>query len=289
MREKILIFGGSGLVGSRFIELLGDQFEIIAPSHQEVDLTDRDGLLKNIDRSSPTQILVASAYTNVDKAEEESELANLLNSKVPKMIAIRAKELGIPVYYLSTDYVFDGNSEIPYKEEDKPNLLGTYAKSKRDGEWNVLSESESNGVIRLIMPFRSHFDKKLDIARLVVQKLKNGETLQGIIDQNINPVFVDDLILALGAILRKKSSGIYHVGAASFTTPFEFMKKIAQTFDLDESLIGQTTFEEFSRTRTAPRPQHSGLDVSKFRSEFGEGILHTIDESLVLFKRQLNS
>lgn len=288
--SKVLIYGGSGLVGSRVLELLNNDFEFIAPTHQDLDLTNFKEIEQNIHKVKPSLILYAAGFTNVDLAEEKKEECYLLNSKVVKVIAEFANSLNTPFYYLSTDYVFNGEKEdSPYSEEDEPDPLSTYGKSKREGEIATLSISSKNCVIRLIMPFRARYDKKLDIVRLTLENLKKGKKMFGIIDQNINPIFVDDLVYAIGLILKKKAFGIYHIGATTYTTPEKFLKKIAQIFKLNENLIEGVSFKEFSKTKIAKRPKNSWLEIKKFRKEFGEEILHSVDDGLNLFKKQLQS
>lgn len=286
--QKILLYGGTGLVGSRILELLFNQFNFIAPTHQEVDLTNNAAISKNIKEVNPDQIIYAAGYTNVDKAEQEKKLCFLLNSEAVKTITETSLSLNTPFHYLSTDYVFNGKKEdAPYNEEDEPNPLSIYAKSKREGEIVTLKVSSKNSVLRLIMPYSASYERKLDLARTVLNRLRKGHQLFGVTDQKVNPIFVDDLVLAIKVLLKRGISGIYHLGASSFTTPFKFASKVAQEFDLDKNLITQITFAQFSKTRPAQRPQHSWLDTSKFEREFGEGILHTVENGLELFKQQL--
>lgn len=283
---KILVFGGSGLVGSRFVSLFSKQFEIIAPSHSEVDLLNLGQIKKNIQEVKPDQILYAAAYTNVDKAEEESGVCYKLNTDAVKIVAVEAKDLNIPLHYLSTDYVFDGTKvNEPYSEDDKPNPLSVYARSKYEGEIAVLESNSINSILRIIMPFSAVFEKKSDIVRTFLSKLKSNEKIAAISDQKINPIFVDDLASAIALILEKQRSGIYHLGATTFTTPLKFASLIADKFNLDKSLITAMSFEEFSNARAALRPQFSWLDAAKFRKEFGEGILHSIEDELEEFKK----
>lgn len=287
---KILAFGGSGLVGSRFVDLFKDVAEIVAPTHEEVDVTDEGSVTDYIKRIKPDQILYAAGFTNVDLAEAEQEMCIDSNAKAPEYIVNAIKNTDTNFYYLSTDYVFDGKkSDAPYKETDLAEPVdAVYAKSKKTGEDITLSETK-NCVIRLIMPFSAKYQTKMDLARLIVSKLQNGENLVGIVDQKVNPIFVDDLVQGIFLIMKDKKTGIYHLGAKDYTTPYEYMCKIAKVFGFDESLITKTSFKEFAETRKAKRPQNSWLDTSKFQKEFGENKLHTIDEELLMFKDQLRS
>ena len=284
---KILLFGGTGLVGSRFQELLKNEFEIIAPSHADVDLLNPGQIKQTISDLEPDQILYAAGYTNVDKAEEEEELTYNLNATAPQVVAESAK--GVPVIYLSTDYVFDGTkSDKPYTEEDKTNPLSTYAKSKTKGEGIILSADNKNSILRLIMPYSGVYTRKMDLARIIVSKLKNNEKILGVSDQKVNPIFVDHLVFAIAEVLKVKASGIYHLGATNFTSPMEFAKLLALEFNLDQDLIEQTTLEEFSKSRKATRPKDSWLDTGKFITQFGNGILHSVEKGVKDFKSQIN-
>lgn len=290
MKTKLLLIGGIGLVGSRVVDLLSDRFDLVYPTSQQLDVTKQEQIRKAILEIKPDLILYAAGFTNVDLAEGKKDDCYFLNVKAVEFFVEETSKLNTPFYYLSTDYVFDGAQEDrPYTEEDMPNPIeSVYAKSKKEGELVTLS-SNINGVIRLIMPFSAVHTLKMDIARLVLEKLINGEKLSAVTDQKVNPVFVDDLVYALGYIMAKRASGIYHVAATSFTTPYDFMLEIARQFHLPTDLITKTSFAQFTKTRPAKRPQHTWLDTKKFRNQFGEGILHTIEEEIKLFKSQIDS
>lgn len=288
---KILLIGGTGLVGSRILELLNKDLELIAPSHSELDVLNPAFVKDAINQIKPDQVLYAAGFTNVDLAEEKREECLALNVKAPQYFVEVTSQKNIPFYYISTDYVFDGTkSNAPYTEEDIPNPVGQiYAQSKFQGEQVILSASSINGVLRIIVPFSAKFTKKQDLARLFFSKLKNKEKISGIYNQKINPVFVDDLVNAFSKILKAKAPGIYHLGATDFTTPFDFAKTIAKVFDLDEGLIEKIDFDDYVKTRPAKRPQNTWLDTGKFQKEFGEGVLKTVDEELEEFKRILTA
>ncbi len=287
---KLLLLGGTGLVGSRIVYLLSNQFKLVYPTTSQLDVTSQNQVKQAVLEMKPDLILYAAGFTNVDLAEEKRAECFLLNVKAVEFFVKETAKLNIPFYYLSTDYVFDGTKDRPYTEEDLPNPVDSvYAKSKREGELITLSSSDINSVVRLIMPFSAVHKLKMDIARLVLDRLKKEEKVFGIVDQKINPIFVDDLVYALAKILQNKAGGVYHLAALNFTTPFDFMREIAKQFNLPQSLIEKITFEEFNKGRPAKRPQHTWLDTSKFRREFGEGTLHEVEEEIKLFKSQIDS
>lgn len=287
--RKILLFGGSGLVGSRVKELFSeDDLLVISPSHQEVDLTADDQIIKCITEIDPDYIIYAAGLTKVDVAELDTDLAHALNAKAPDIIAQEAKKIDCPVCYLSTDAVFDGEkSERPYKENDQTNPKNVYGVTKRDGENVVLAASSKNIVLRLVTVYSANYEKKKDFCRIVIEVLKKGEQFPVAVDQVLNPTFVDDAVKALKKILDERLSGIYHVGSIDYISNYEFAKLIARKFDLDTNLVMPISLEDLFKDKPAKRCRYCWLDTSKFRKEFGEGILHTVDEGLDLFKSQL--
>ena len=216
------------------------------------------------------------------------KLAFESNAEIVEDICNYAVKKKIPVTYISTDAVFDGSQfDRPYNETDKPNPLSVYGQSKLKGEKAVLASSKNNCVVRTIMVYSADFPHKQDFARLAYWSLKNQENFEAIPDQIINPTFVDDLVYALATILEKKAKGIYHVAATDYTTNFGFVLKIAKIFKFNEKLITKFYFDDFFKGKPAPRTKCCWLDTTKFRKEFGRGILHTIDESLKEFKKQI--
>lgn len=289
---KILVFGGSGLVGSRFLELASD-YDITAPSHEELDLLDFDNLENYLLQSAAETVINFAAYTNVDEGEKEKDnkdgLVYRLNVSVPEALAQYCSSSGKYFVHISTDYVFDGTKETPYVEEDVPNPVNWYGTTKFLGEDTVRNISSNFLIIRPEMPYSAFFEKKMDLARIFLKMLEEKKVINGIIDQKITPTFVDTLIYGLLGLIDAKSSGIYHLASTDTTTPFEFANLIADEFNLDKNLIKSISFAEYAKTRTAKRPQNSFLNVSKFQTEFGAGRLFSNSESVKKFAAQLKN
>lgn len=287
---KILILGGSGLVGSRFLELAED-YNLVSPSHEELDLLDFKKLETYLLESDADVILNLAAFTNVDEVEKEKDdqdgLVYKLNAAMPKALAQNCASSNRYLIHISTDYVFDGNKSVPYVEDDLPNPVNWYGETKMLGE-DAVKESGSNFlIIRPEMPYSSHFEKKLDIARTFLKMLKEGKEINGISDQKITPTFVDTLVWGLFKLIEVRASGIYHLASADITTPYDFAVMIAEKFGLNKTLVKPVSFAQYNKTRTAKRPQNSYLDVSKFETEFGQGILRTVSRSLDEFKKKM--
>ncbi|TSC88547.1 MAG: dTDP-4-dehydrorhamnose reductase [Microgenomates group bacterium Gr01-1014_7] len=282
---KVLIFGGSGLIGSRVRELLSLKYQIVAPSHLQIDVSNNKQIEQIIKRSKPNYIIYAAGLTSMDEAEKFPELAYSLNVHAPAHIAKFAASMGIPILYFSTDAVFDGSkSEKSYTEDDKPHPVSSYGKSKLLGEQMVMNAFERNCIVRVIMVYSRKFTKRKRFVQTAIETLKKGEKFYGVIDQVVNPIYVDDVVAAVDLLLESGSYGIYHLGARDYVTNYEFVKKLAKIFNLNENLVKGISFEEFFKEKNALRTKFCWLDTSKFRKKFGENVLHSIDEGLYLFK-----
>lgn len=279
--NKILLYGGTGFVGSVIANAFKNSHTVIAPTHAETDVKDLYGLKKNISQTKPDFIIYASGLASVDRCEQEPELASLLNAKVPNIIAGEAAALQIPVYYISTDAVFRGDKkDSPYKEKDSVNPFSAYGKTKQKGEEAVLKHSSLNVVVRIICPFNFFYSGKTDFARLAIEKLSKNEYFPGIIDQTMNPLYMIYLAKALLKLMSTRANGIYHLGATDFDTNYNIIKRLAKILYLNDTLITPITLKTFLNNKKALRSQYCWLDVSKFQKEFGAGILHNLDTSL---------
>lgn len=283
--KKILIYGGSGQIGSRAAELLKKNYIVIAPPSSKVDVRSRDRVVKYLRLTKPDQILYAVGFTSIDEAINKPEDSFLLNAASLMYICHEAAKMKVPVLHLSTEVVFDGTKKTgPYVETDKPNPVSINGMTKRLGELVVLDADPNNCVARLIICYSSKYNRKSDIARMALKRIKAAEIFTATDNQEINPVYVDHLIEALEVLIKNQAKGIYHLGATNYTTPYKFVKKVVHTFGLDETLVKSTTFKEFAKTRPGARPQHEWLSIKKFERDFGKGILKTVEEGIESFK-----
>lgn len=286
--KKILLYGGTGFMGSAIVDAFKDLYTIYAPTHADVDVADFYRLKENIFQTEPDLIIYATVLASVDRCEEEPELASILNTKVPEVIATEADNLHTPFYYTSTDAVFRGNKkDSPYKEEDAVDPFSVYGRTKQKGEEAVLKHANRNAVIRIICPFSSFYSRKTDFARLAIEKLSKNEYFPGIVDQMINPIYMSSLTNALLKLVSVQVSGIYHLGATDCDTNFNIVKRLAKKLNLDDTLITPITLETFIKNKKSLRSQYGWLDVSKFQKEFGEGILNNLDTSLKDFAKDI--
>ena len=146
--NRILLLGSTGQVGQELLKTLSTLGEVITLTRQELDLTNSDQIAEAIASWQPKIIINASAYTAVDKAESEPELAMAINADAPKIMAQIARELSATLVHISTDYVFNGKNHTPYIEEDEPDPIGVYGKSKLLGELGVKENCDRHIILR---------------------------------------------------------------------------------------------------------------------------------------------
>lgn len=291
--KKILIFGGSGLVGSKFIDLYSQDLEISAPDVLTVDILNKGQVSKTVEGFNPDSIINFAAFTNVEAAEEQKGDQNgicfQINAVGARNVAEAAKDFGKHLVHISTEYVFDGTKEIsPYTEDDKPNPVNWYGQTKYFAEQFVLESGCPVALVRICMPFSPFYEIKKDIARYFLGELKAGNKIKAIEDQRVTPTLVLDIAAALKATIEVGATGLYHVSSTDSVTPLEFAKTIAETFKLDYSLISSIGFDEYNENKKAKLLKFSWLNPTKFEREFGEGILHTVEEGLILFKKEID-
>ncbi len=287
---KILGTGMRGLIGSRMQELLGDiyEFETIDRS-SGVDITDKKKVTQLIKNSGAKIVLHLAAKTDVDGCESEKELAEnsdawKINVEGTKNVSEACSQYSKKMIYFSTDFVFDGNiaSEDFYTEEDLPNPVNFYAKTKYEGE-KVVQRGDNWIIARLAYPYRASFEKN-DFVRAIIGRLAKNQEVSAIVDHIFTPTFIDDIVFALDALLKNDLRGIYHVVGSQCLTPYEAAIRIAKKFNLDESLVGKTTREEFFKDR-AERPFSLALKNDKIEKL---GVkMKGFDEGLIEMRKQL--
>ncbi|HLZ26073.1 MAG TPA: sugar nucleotide-binding protein [Chloroflexota bacterium] len=292
--NAVVVLGGSGLVGSRVLELWAEApgARPIAPTHADLDVLDGDALETFLHQTDAPVVLNLAAWADVDSAEAERGDQHgrvyALNAGHPGRLASVCAELGKYLVHVSTDYVFDGTSaERPYRESDATHPLGWYAQTKAVGERRVLDSGARACVARIEMPFTARTHPRRDFARIVLSRLEAGEPIIGVEDQRITPVFLDDVVHALRLITEERFTGIVHVAAADWTTPYRFARSIAHRLGLNTGLVHPEQFQVFAAGRAARRPQHSWLDVSLFEEVLGRQVLRPAEAQLDAWVNQL--
>ncbi len=278
IEKKILLFGKTGQLGWELERTLAPLGEVCAFGPDELDLTDLDALARKINEVRPDMIINASAYTAVDRAEQETDLAMLLNEKVPALMAEAAKALGAPFIHYSTDYVFDGTKDSAYTEGDATNPLNVYGQSKLKGEQAIGQVGGAYVILRTSWVYSLRGD---GFVSKVLAWARKQESLKIVTDQVGSPTWARMLAEVTSAVVARsipdgwefflEKSGVYHLGGAGSVSRFDFTRAI---LDLDphaeeqkvKTLVPALT-EDFPTS--ARRPLYTPLDCSRFEGVFG--------------------
>ena len=263
---RILLTGRNGQVGWELERALAPLGEVIGTDRSTLDLADPDMVRRVVREAKPEIIVNAAAYTAVDKAESEPELAMRINGLAPGVLAEEAKRLGALLVHYSTDYVFDGEKSTPYVEEDEPNPINEYGRSKLAGERAVADSGCEHLVLRTSWVYSARGSNfLLTMLRLGRQK----SNLRVVDDQRGAPTWARSIAHATAAVLaqpwRTEARDVFHVAASGETTWHGFATEIFR-------LAGYSTRVESISTAQYPsparRPKYSVLDCTKFRRVF---------------------
>ena len=260
---KILITGANGMLAKSVRERLKNN-ELICTDVEDLDITNRDGVLEYVKNVKPDYIINCAAYTAVDKAEEAGDIVEVINADGPGNLARAAKEVDSVFIHISTDYVFPGDLSLYkcYKEDDKTGPVTVYGKTKLKGEEQVKKETDKYYIFRTAWLYG-------DGNNFVRTMLKLGEArdeLSVVADQHGSPTFADDLANIIAEAIEKKIPyGIYHSTNEGFTTWYDFTKAI---FEYTGTIckVNPVTTEEYidlMKITQAKRPFNSQLSKEK--------------------------
>jgi dTDP-4-dehydrorhamnose reductase len=267
---KVITIGGSGLVGSRVRELLGEKFTFKDLSRKDgVDITDRSSLHMLEKDSEYSCVLLLAAKADVDGCEKDKEVGEngeawRINVQGTRNVAEACRESGKKLIYVSTDFVFNGENtpEEGYSEEDKPDPINWYAKTKYEGEKAVQDSGVKYIIARTAYPYRKEFDAKLDFVRAIAGRLQSHQEVAAIADHIMTPTFIDDIALGIQKLIEEDAEGIFHVTGSESLSPFEAAIEIAKSLKVDLHLVKKTTRAMFFKDR-APRPFNLSMKNAK--------------------------
>lgn len=304
VNRKILLTGKNGQVGWELQRALAVLGEVIALGREEMDLADPDSIRKVIREVKPNMIVNAAAYTAVDKAESEPELAMTINGAAPGIMAEEAKKLNAAIIHYSTDYVFDGTKVDAYTEDDAPNPLSVYGKTKLAGDENVASA----GAAYLI--FRTQWVYGLrgrNFLRTILDLAREKDKIEIVADQYGAPTWSRLVAEATAQVIARISgtagmrhmdglqhaSGIYNLTAPGRTSWFGFAERIGHGMANGDPVDARRMIQACEilpiaseeRPSMARRPKNSTLLNDKIRNELGiampnwqDGLRLSLDE-----------
>ena len=264
---KILITGINGQVGHALMQQLNDN-ELIGLTRHDCDLTNPDQIRWVIDQHQPDLIINPAAYTKVDQAEDEPELAFQINRDAPKVIAEKAREYNIPFIHFSTDYVFDGGKKRAYKEDDPTNPLGVYGTSKWAGEEAIQNVGGKFYIFRTSWVYSDIGHNFYLTMKRLSKKLEGIKVVSDQFGVPTSNLFIAQQTKKMINQLTSENVGIYHLVPDGQSSWYEFAKQIITkttlAFDINNILpVGTDQYP----TNTQ-RPKNSVLDNSLIKTVF---------------------
>ena len=296
--ERILVIGSNGLLGQKVAEQLvrGSAARIILASVEDVpvrdllsteyirlDITVRKDVREVVGTVNPDVIINCAAMTNVDACETERDMAWKINVSGVEHLVEAARGKGATIVHVSSDYVFDGKSG-PYTEDDRPEPLSYYGKSKLASENALRTSGLPHFIARTMVLYGIAPGVKANFALWLIKSLNAGQTVRIVDDQIGNPTLVDDLAFGLLRAVELGKSGVYNIAGRDIVTRFEFAVRLAKFFGLDPKLIHPIKTAQLRQP--AARPLRSGLITLKAEVDLGLKP-STIEEGLAILKSQL--
>jgi len=263
---KVLVIGSEGQLGSEIKNFSKTQNSIswVFSSIKTLDLLNLNSIDNYLNKINPTVVINCAAYTNVDKAEKEFYKADIINHKAPELISRWTNKKNRKLIQISTDYVFDGLSNISLSENSKTKPVNEYGSSKLKGEIACLKNDPNSIIIRTSWLYSS-FGK--NFVKTMIHLMKINKSVEVVNDQIGSPTYAYDLAKVILKIILnyKTESGLFHYSNEGETSWFEFARSIKELYNLECKIIGVSS-EEFKTL--AKRPKYSLLNKSKIKTTF---------------------
>lgn len=270
---KLLVFGGSGQLGVELMNRARDlNFEVFSPVQSEVDVTEKDQILKLAAIVHPQVIINCAAYTAVDKAEEEPERAFAVNSAGALHVAAAAKQESARLIHISTDYVFDGNASAPITEDQPAAPLNVYGRSKREGEERVLDLLGPQGLV--VRTSSLHGRHGMNFVHTMLKLFGERSELAVVNDQYMCPTWAGWLAEVLLDLCRIDCHGILHACGAGVCSWYEFASAILEdSATVTPRAVRLAPVSARDYKRAAARPSYSAMSTSRLSALLGRPAL----------------
>ena len=280
---RILVTGATGLVGSRFVELLSSKYEFITPLYPEFDLTNKESIEKVFSARTPDVVVHLAAYTNVSQAENQKDNKEgdcwKINVEGTRNLVSFINPKKTHLIHISTDYVFPGSKENPgpYPEDTIPesdsNKVTWYGFSKTEAEREVNKVlGEDRTILRIIYPVRAKYDLKADYLRKPLSLFDQGKLYPMFTDQQVNISFIDEVSNVLDKIITNKLHGTFHCCSRDLTTPFDLITYLIEKARGVKNAVKPTNLDEFIKNTNSSEvryPKFGGLLTKKTQETLG--------------------
>lgn len=280
---RVQITGGQGQLGHALQAVL-TKHEVSAPGHAELDVTDAAQVRRAIDGFGPEVVVHAAAWTDTAGCEADPDRALLVNGEGTRIVAEACAHSGAAMLYVSTNEVFDGETTEPYREEEEPNPINSYGRSKLEGERHLRSLLERYYIIRtswLYGPGRVSFPEK------IVQAAREQGRLRLVTDEIASPTWTADLAGAIDRLIRQSALGVYHVTNHGYCSRLEWGKEVLRLSGLDSVSVESTTLREFGGPYRKPafsalsneKATRLGVEMRPWQEALAEHLSRSRDES----------
>ena len=258
---KVLITGSAGQLGTDLVaSAKRSGLEVVATSHADLDITDRDQVARKFAQVAPAVVIHAAAWTAVDACESDPQKAIRINGDGTANVVNAARQVGARVIYISTDYVFDGTKSTPYIESDLPNPQSVYGASKLAGEQAV--DLSLDAVVRISWVCGEHGN---NMVKTILRLASTSPTLTFVDDQIGSPTFTSDLAPALINFATQSRTGIWHITNQGATSWFGFAQDVLRAAELDPNRVKPIATADLRPQRPAKRPANSVLENAQMR------------------------
>ncbi len=275
--RTLLVIGASGLLGQHLVHQGKGTFErVIGTYHsnpfqiqgvkvERLDVVSERSVSDLFEKAHPDFAILTSGLTGVDYCEEHPEEAVALNEVGPLNVARACSELETKLVYISTDYVFDGEKG-DYVEDDEPNPISVYGRTKLGGEKNVLNTTHDSIVARVCVLYGwNRITSKRNFVTWVLDNLESGKAVKLFDNQIVTPTCADEVASVLLKLVEEDVSGVYHASGSQKVSRYQFGKHVAEVFDLDVGKLAPVSMEKVGLP--AKRPRDSSLIVRKIEEE----------------------
>lgn len=299
--KKILITGSNGLLGQKLIDLYlkNNDVQLIATArginrypidegyeYAIMDITSFEQVQEVIKKYKPHCIINTAAMTNVDQCEEDMVGAENLNINAVSHLIDAANQVDAHFIQLSTDFIFDGKAG-PYKEDDEPNPLSFYGKTKLEAEKIIRAKSNKWSIIRTILVYGIvHGMSRSNIVLWAKNALEKGQPLKIVDDQFRSPTLAEDLAIGCQLVEQKEAEGIYNISGKDQMSIVSLVERVADYFQLDKTSIERVSSSTLNQP--AKRPPITGFNLEKSIKELGYNP-HSFEEGIELLMRQLTA
>jgi dTDP-4-dehydrorhamnose reductase len=271
MMSRILLTGADGQLGKELQQTLMPLGEVIALTRQELDLSQGEHIRQLVQQIRPNLIVNSAAYTAVDKAESEVDLAQAVNGKAPTIMAEEAEKIGALLLQVSTDYVFDGQKNTPYLETDPTHPLSSYGKSKLAGEVGIQQVTDNYLILRTAWVYGVY--GKGNFVKTMLRLGQDRQELRVVADQVGSPSWAKDIADAIAQLLQSETTGIYHFTNSGVVSWYDFAIAIfeearALGFPLKVQRVIPITTADYPTPAT--RPAYSVLSGKKITETLGD-------------------